>query len=36
VTALQQATLNKWQRAGAITGVVHGVDEVKQLLGVET
>ena len=34
VTALQQATLAKWQRAGAITGVVHSVDEVKKLLGV--
>ena len=36
VTALQQATLAKWQGAKGIVGVVHSVDEVKQLLGVET
>lgn len=34
VTALQQATLNKWQGARGIVGVVHSVDEVKKLLGV--
>jgi hypothetical protein len=34
VTALQQATLAKWQGAKGITGVVHSVDEVKKLLGV--
>ena len=35
VTALQQATLAKWQGAKGITGVVHSVEEVKQLLEVK-
>jgi len=34
VTPLQEATLRKWSDAGAITGVVHGKEEVKRLLGV--
>ena len=32
VTALQQATLAKWQGAEGIVGVVHSVDEVKKLI----
>ena len=32
VTALQQATLAKWQGAKGIVGVVHSVDEVKKLI----
>lgn len=33
LTALQEVTLDRWREAGARTGVVHSVDEVKQLLG---
>lgn len=33
-TQLQLATLNKWRGAWGIVGVVHSVDEVKELLGV--
>jgi len=32
VTALQQATLAKWQGTKGIVGVVHSVDEVKKLI----
>jgi len=31
-TPLQLATLTEWKAAGAITGVVHSVDEVKDLI----
>lgn len=31
VTTLQKATLEKWKEAGAITGVVHSIEEVKKL-----
>ncbi|MBO8158844.1 VRR-NUC domain-containing protein [Thermosyntropha sp.] len=31
VTKLQQAMLQKWADAGAVVGVVHSVDEVKEL-----
>ena len=34
-TKLQEVTLHKWLEAGAITGVVHSVDEVKEVLNVE-
>jgi len=34
-TRLQKAILAKWAAAGAITGVVTSVDEVKELLGEE-
>lgn len=33
LTRLQAAVLAKWEAAGAITGVVTSVDEVKELLG---
>ena len=32
VTELQLATLNKWRSAGGIVGVVHSLEEVKELL----
>jgi len=35
LTKLQEVTLRKWFEAGAITGVVHSVDEVKEVLNVE-
>lgn len=31
-TKLQEATLGKWKAAGAIVGVVHSVEDVKELL----
>jgi len=34
-TKLQEVTLHKWLEAGAITGVVHSVGEVKEVLNVE-
>jgi hypothetical protein len=32
LTALQAATLRQWKEAGAITGVVTGVAELKELI----
>lgn len=32
LTPLQKVTLGQWKEAGAITGVVHSVDEVKEIL----
>jgi len=34
-TKLQEVTLEQWRKAGAITGVVHSVEEVKEVLNVE-
>lgn len=31
-TVLQKVILGKWRRAGAIAGVVHSLDEAKELL----
>ncbi len=35
LTKLQEVTLHKWLKAGAITGVVHSVDEAKEVLNVK-
>ena len=32
VTELQLATLNKWRSAGGVVGVVHSLEEVRELL----
>ena len=34
-TCLQRKRLGEWRRAGAVTGVVHGVAEIKELLNRE-
>ena len=34
-TSLQRKRLDEWRRAGAVTGVVHGVAEIKELLNKE-
>ena len=34
-TCLQRKRLDEWRRAGAVTGVVHGVAEIKELLNKE-
>ena len=31
-TKLQTATMNRWKAAGAITGIVYSVDDVKMIL----
>ncbi len=33
VTQLQLAILAKWRQAGAVAGVVYGVEDVKKLIG---
>jgi len=34
-TKLQEVVLEQWRKAGAITGVVHSVDEVREILNVK-